>query len=204
VISPETLLPAAILAGAYILGSVPFAYVITKSATGKDIRKFGSKNVGATNVARTAGKLLALVVLCLDFLKGAVPVILARHWTGSDFWAGAAGFSAMLGHSYPIFLGLRGGKSVATGCGAFFVLSPPAMLASVVLFIITASIFRIVAIGSIVAAASFPFFAWFFKNDPGIILWGAISASLIILRHKTNLMEFGKRLNQQKEKMRSV
>jgi acyl phosphate:glycerol-3-phosphate acyltransferase len=193
-----------ILAGAYILGSVPFAFIITKSATGKDIRKLGSKNVGATNVARTAGTLPALLVLCLDFIKGAVPVIVGQHWTGSDFWAAAAGFSAMLGHSYPIFLGLRGGKSVATGCGAFVMLSPYAMLASVVLFIITALTFRMVAIGSIVAAASFPFFAWFFKSNPGIILWGAISASLIIFRHRTNLMELPKKLNQRKEKIGNV
>lgn len=178
-----------ILLFSYLLGSIPFAYVVTRWKSGADIRDLGSKNAGATNVARTMGKIPGLIVLILDFAKGVTAVMLAHRWTESETWGAAAGFSAMLGHSFPVFLHFRGGKSVATGGGAFTILAPLAMLTSILVFILTVSFVRVVAIGSVVAAACFPFFAWIYGGSSGVVVWGGVSASLIILRHKQDLME---------------
>lgn len=173
---------------AYLLGSIPFSYIITRLRTGGDIREMGSGNVGATNVLRTTGKAGGAAALVLDVCKGAAAVALARWWTGSPTWGAVAGFAAAFGHSFPVFLGFHGGKSVATGSGAFLVLSPLGILSSIGLFILVLFGFRIVSLGSIIASASFPFFAWIFGAPRGIILWGALTAALIILRHYTNLV----------------
>lgn len=171
----------------YLLGSVPFSYVITRLQTGKDLRNMGSGNVGATNVMRTTGKAAGIAALVLDSGKGAVAVALTQWWTGNQALAAASGFAASTGHSFPLFLGFRGGKSVATGAGAFLALSTPAILCSIGLFLIALPLFRIVSLASIIGSASFPFFAWLFGASRGIILWGAATALLIIVRHHANL-----------------
>ena len=173
--------------GAYLLGSIPFPYLITRLKTGKDIRSMGSGNVGATNVLRTAGKAAGVIVLILDVGKGMAAVWIGRSITGQPEWGAIAAFAAMVGHSFPVFLGFRGGKSVATGGGAFLVLAPFAMLCSIGLFVVTAATTRIVALGSILGAASFPLFAWLFGAEIQVIVWGALSASLIIVRHHANI-----------------
>jgi glycerol-3-phosphate acyltransferase PlsY len=171
---------------AYLLGSIPFSYVITRIKTGGDIRNLGSGNVGATNVLRTSGKAAGVAALALDVAKGTVAAALAWRWIGSPAWGAAAGFFAALGHSYPVFLGFRGGKSVATGAGAFLVLSAPAIACSIALFAVMLFFSRIVSLSSIIASASFALFAWIFGAGHGIILWGAATAALIIFRHRTN------------------
>lgn len=178
-----------VLLFSYLLGSIPFAYIVTRWKSGADIRNLGSKNAGATNVARTMGKIPGLMVLILDFAKGVGAVLLAQRWTESETWGAAAGFFAMLGHSFPVFLHFRGGKSVATGGGAFMILAPLAVLTSILVFIVTVSFVRVVAIGSVLAAACFPLFAWVYGGSPGVAAWGGVSASLIILRHKQDLFE---------------
>jgi glycerol-3-phosphate acyltransferase PlsY len=188
-----------ILPGSYLLGSIPFAYLITRWKSGKDIRSMGSGNAGATNVARTMGKLSGLIVLILDAGKGIASVLVAQSWTGNDVWGAAAGFFAMLGHSYPIFLHFRGGKSVATGGGAFMTLAPLAMLGSIFIFIVTLSLVRIVAISSVIASASFPVLFWVFGGTPGLIAWAALSALLILYRHKQDLTEAFKEIQAKRE-----
>lgn len=176
-----------LVVGSYLLGSVPFAYLITRLKTGKDIRQMGSGNVGATNVLRTTGKAAGLAALILDTGKGAAVVWLGTRLTGQPVWGAIAAFAAMVGHSFPVFLGFRGGKSVATGAGAFLVLSPFAMLCSIGVFILTVAAVRIVALGSILATACFPLFAWLFGTEKPVVLWGALSALLIVVRHHANI-----------------
>lgn len=178
---------------AYLLGSIPFSYLVTRMKTGGDIRSMGSGNVGATNVLRTSGKLAGLAALVLDVCKGVAAVAVARALTREDAWAGIAGFSAAAGHSFPLFLRFRGGKSVATGAGAFLMLSFFGILCSLGTFGLMLFFFRIVSLGSIVASASFPLFAWIFGAQRGTILWGAATAALIILRHRANVVRLMRR-----------
>ena len=176
-----------VLTCAYLLGSIPFAYLFAKRKTGRDIRNMGSGNVGATNVMRTAGKTLGVITLILDVSKGVVAVLAGRYFLQNNIYGAIAGFFAMLGHAFPVFLGFRGGKSVATGAGAFLVLSPFGILTSIVLFAILIFFVRIVSLSSIIAAGMFPLFAWMYGTNHGIVFWGAICAGLIILRHKPNI-----------------
>jgi len=176
-----------VLTGAYLLGSVPFPYLLTKLKTGGDLRKMGSGNVGATNVLRTAGKTLGLFTLILDVAKGAIAVLCGPYLLHQNVYGAACGFFAMVGHAYPIFLGFRGGKSVATGAGAFLVLSPLGILSSIGVFLMSVRICKIVSLSSILASAMFPVFAWMFGVERQIVLWGVICAALIIFRHKPNI-----------------
>jgi glycerol-3-phosphate acyltransferase PlsY len=178
-----------VLFAAYLLGSIPFSYLVTRLKTGKDIRDIGSGNVGATNVLRTTGKLPALLALILDVGKGAASVILASRITGDSAMGPPAGFFAMLGHAYPVFLNFRGGKSVATGAGAYGLLCPFAIGGCLIVFGIMLSICRIVGLSSIIAAASFPLSAWLLGSSKPVILWGGLSAGLIIFRHQENIRE---------------
>jgi glycerol-3-phosphate acyltransferase PlsY len=172
----------------YILGAIPFSYAITRWKTGGDIREMGSRNVGATNVLRTSGKVAGLAALVLDVLKGIIAVVIGKLIGGTEFWGACAGFCSIVGHSFPVFLRFRGGRSVATGAGSFLVLCPFGILSAIGVFIIMLYSFRIVSLSSIVASASFPVFAWIYGESKGVILWGAISAGWIILRHWENLV----------------
>jgi acyl phosphate:glycerol-3-phosphate acyltransferase len=179
----------AVLFAAYILGSIPFSYLVTRIMTGKDIRQMGSKNVGATNVMRTTGRLPGLIALVLDVMKGTTSVLMARcFFPLSPSLPAAAGLMAMVGHSFPLFLRFKGGKSVATGAGAFFALSPYGILSSVGIFAIMLFSFRIVSVASMVGSATFPLFAWLYGSSKEVVILGALSACLILLRHKINLI----------------
>jgi acyl phosphate:glycerol-3-phosphate acyltransferase len=180
---------AIVLIAAYLIGSIPFSYLVTRIRTGKDIRLMGSRNVGATNVLRTTGKLPGILALLLDVFKGAGAVLMARYFFPmSPGMAAAAGFAAMVGHSYPIFLGFKGGKSVATGGGAFLILAPLAILSSIAIFVIMLFGFRIVSLASMIGSASFPLFAWFYGSTKEVAMLGGLSAGWIIFRHHENLI----------------
>src|SRR5258705_14015902 len=143
--------------GAYLLGSIPFGLLFTRLFGGGDVRKSGSGNIGATNVARVAGPVPALLTLLFDFAKGAVPVWLAgRLCNESATWMMSAALAALVGHCFPIWLRFRGGKGVATAAGAFLVLCPPALLGSVILFLIVLFFWRYVSLASIAASAAMP------------------------------------------------
>ena len=188
---PITLLCVPI--AAYILGSIPFGLLLTKLFGGADVRKEGSGNIGATNVARVAGTLPGILTLLLDAAKGATAVLLAEHLSNdSAMWMMIAGFAALVGHCFPIWLNFKGGKGVATAAGLFLVLCPLAFLGSLLLFILVVVFWRYVSLGSIAAAAVMPlliYFLWAPRHaPPPVITFGALAvAMLIVYKHDANI-----------------
>ncbi len=172
---------------AYFLGSIPTGVVLTRAFSNVDIRTQGSRNIGATNVYRTAGKKLGVLALFGDILKGLIPVIVARGILESHFWIGAVALTAFLGHLYPIFLKFKGGKGVATGLGVFVALAPlPAFLAFLV-FAAVVFISRYISLGSLAASASFPVFLALLNPHKIYIPFALIVAALIFYRHHENI-----------------
>jgi glycerol-3-phosphate acyltransferase PlsY len=174
---------------AYLLGGVPFGYLFVRFALNKDIRTMGSGNIGATNVHRTAGGKAGVIVLLLDIFKGFFAVWIASVLTqGNPVGSGMAAVAVMLGHSFPVFLGFRGGKAVACFIGAFLFIAPLALLAVTVLFVLTVAISKYISLGSILGALVFPLFVWLIMHPPAPILASAIFAGLLIVyRHKANI-----------------
>ena len=178
---------------AYLLGSIPFGYLIVSAKTGSDIRETGSGGTGATNVSRRAGKAAGVLTLFLDALKGVAAVVIARWLLNDPWWIGAAGLAAMFGHIFPVWLRFRGGKGVATGVGVLAVIAPLALLLSGILFILIVRVTRYVSLGSILAAAAIPFFMWIISiihptpNMLPTLLTAAASAALIIYAHRANI-----------------
>ncbi|MBD0369826.1 MAG: glycerol-3-phosphate 1-O-acyltransferase PlsY [Pyrinomonadaceae bacterium] len=194
----EDVRPVLILVIAYLLGSIPFGYLLVRLLAGADVRETGSGGTGATNVSRRAGKLAGVVTLLLDALKGALAVILARMFLTEDFgvnwWVAASVVLAIAGHCFPVWLGFRGGKGVATGVGAFLVLSPLAVACAGLLFILIVWATRYVSLGSITAAAVLPLFVWilggYWKPTPALapLFMAALAgASIIIFMHRANI-----------------
>jgi glycerol-3-phosphate acyltransferase PlsY len=174
---------------AYLLGGVPFGYLFVRFALNKDIRTMGSGNIGATNVHRTAGGKAGVIVLLLDIFKGFLAVWIASVLThGAPVGLGAAAVAVMIGHSFPVFLGFRGGKAVACFIGAFLFVAPLALLAVTVLFVLTVAISKYISLGSILGAAVFPLFVWLIMRPPAPIMVSAVFAALLIVyRHKANI-----------------
>jgi acyl phosphate:glycerol-3-phosphate acyltransferase len=171
----------------YLLGSIPFGYLLVRKFRGADVRKTGSGNIGATNVART-DPVLGLLTLLLDALKGAAAVlVVSTIFPGERDLAFVAALAAVAGHIFPVWLGFRGGKGVATGLGSFVLLTPKAILLALAIFIAMLAAFRLVALASIVATASLPFLASWMgeKQKPVLLLAGA--SLLIIVKHHTNI-----------------
>jgi glycerol-3-phosphate acyltransferase PlsY len=189
----------------YLLGSIPFGYLLVRKFRGADVRKTGSGNIGATNVARTSPA-LGLLTLLLDALKGAAAVltvfaIFSPNLVGASFatrllgvglhdprnLAFVAALAAVAGHIFPVWLGFRGGKGVATGLGSFLLLTPKAILLGLAIFIALLAASRLVAVASIAATASLPLLAlWLGEKQKPVLLLGAASL-LIIVKHHTNI-----------------
>jgi glycerol-3-phosphate acyltransferase PlsY len=188
---PITLL--CIPVAAYILGSIPFGLLLTKLFGGTDVRKEGSGNIGATNVARVAGTLPGILTLLLDAAKGAAAVLLAEHLSNqSAMWMMIAGFAALVGHCFPIWLNFKGGKGVATAAGLFLVLCPLAFLGAILLFILVVLFWRYVSLGSITAAAAMPlliYFLWAPRHaPPPVIMFGSLAVvMLVVYKHDANI-----------------
>jgi len=190
--------PVLILIAAYLLGSIPFGYLIVRAKEGADVRETGSGGTGATNVTRRAGKKAGLMTLLLDATKGLVAVALAR-WLLTDgfeinWWVAAAAVLAVVGHCFPVWLGFRGGKGVATGVGVFLGLSPLAVACSLVVFVIVVWMTRYVSLGSITATVVFPLCVWllslYLKSTVSLapVLSAAIlGGAIIILMHRANI-----------------
>ena len=188
------------LMSAYLLGSIPFGYLLVRAFYGGDVRDTGSGNIGATNVSRTS-PLLGVVTLLLDALKGLAAVALVLMWMHGDrTLAFAAAFAAICGHIFPVWLGFRGGKGVATGLGSFLFLAPKAVLVTVGIFLLLLAAFRRVALASVVASASLPPLAWALGETrhaaPGMgnviersepLIWLAAGALLIVAKHHSNI-----------------
>lgn len=179
------------LAAGYIIGSIPTGYLIVKAKTGEDIRKVGSGSTGATNVKRVLGKKWFFIVMILDAIKGAVPVILAYLFLHAYAKYGitpvAAATAVLIGHSKSVFLGFTGGKSVASGVGTILALNPLVGLSVAVIWGIITWISKYVSLGSIIALALSPFIMWAFKQPAGYILYCAAGAVYIIWLHRENI-----------------
>ena len=186
---PDLITPTATLlivaALAYLLGAVPFGIVITRAMGLGDVRAIGSGNIGATNVLRTGNKRAAAATLLLDAAKGAVAVLLARALVYEDA-AQLAGLAAFLGHLFPVWLGFRGGKGVATFLGVLIALAPPVGLACCAVWAATAAITRISSMAALVAAASAP--VWLLVLNHGTLLLLVMSLTVLVyIKHAPNI-----------------
>jgi len=174
----------------YLLGSVPTGFLLAKFFSKVDPRKMGSKNIGATNIFRTAGKGLGILTLVGDVLKGIIPIGIAIQLSISDLWLAAVGLSTFLGHIFPIFLGFRGGKGVATALGVYLVISPIAVLMEFLLFAGLVWKWRYISLGSICCATTIPVLIAFFRSDSqAYFILSVIIAALILYRHQENIVK---------------
>jgi glycerol-3-phosphate acyltransferase PlsY len=174
---------------AYLIGSIPFGFLLTRLTTGQDVRTHGSGNIGATNVLRTAGRAAGIATLVLDIAKGVLAVWIAALLTdNAPGWMADAALAVMAGHSFPIFLKFKGGKAVATFIGAFGYLMPLPLLAAVVVFLITVAATRYISAGSVMAAATFPIGVWLILH-PSLteLIVSLIAGGFIVYRHKSNM-----------------
>jgi glycerol-3-phosphate acyltransferase PlsY len=178
-----------VLAIAYLLGAIPFGYLLVKWKTGADVRGSGSGNIGATNVMRTTGRAAGIATLLLDIAKGYAAVWIAGLLTGGDaVWSSLAAIAVMAGHAYPVFLGFKGGKAVASFVGAFACLTPAALGVEIIIFVVVVIWTRHISAASIVGAATFPLAAFLVARAPlPAILASAVAGAFIIYRHSSNI-----------------
>ena len=175
---------------AYLIGSIPTGYLIVKAKTGQDIRTIGSGSTGATNVKRVLGKKWFFTVMILDAIKGMVPVLLAKYLTFGDSLGLVAVVSAVMviiGHSKPLFLGFKGGKSVASGIGTIYALNFYVGLILTVVWSIITYFTKYVSVGSIIALICAPFLMYFLKNPIGYTVYATIAAIYIVYLHRENI-----------------
>jgi glycerol-3-phosphate acyltransferase PlsY len=190
--------PLLVLIAAYLLGSIPFGYLLVRAKEGADVRETGSGGTGATNVSRRAGKVAGIITLILDAAKGSLAVYLSREFlapaSGINWFVAGAAVLALLGHMFPIWLGFRGGKGVATAVGVFLVLSPMALACTGLIFVLIVVATSYVSLGSIVAVIAFPVCVWllsiYVKPVPGLtelLVTAGVGGALIIYMHKENI-----------------
>lgn len=180
-------MPVVALSLGYLVGSVPFAWLVNRLVTGLDLRRAGSGNVGAANVLRTGGVAAAVCVLLLDMAKGAASVLWAARLTAGELGPALAGLAVVVGHVYPVWLRFRGGKGVATAAGVFSVLTPFALAPAALLFVLTVWTTRYVSLGSIVATLALGPIAWATGASPSATATAAAVAALIVFRHRSNI-----------------
>jgi glycerol-3-phosphate acyltransferase PlsY len=177
---------AAALLLAYLVGSVPFALLLARRWGAGDLHEVGSGNIGAANVFRVSGPRAGVLVAALDIAKGAASVLLAERFVGGN-GAAVAAVAAVVGHVYPVWLRFRGGKGVATACGAFVILTPIAMAVAAGIFVMVVWMTRFVSLGSVIASASLPPLAFALGSPAEAGLAAVASAALIVFRHRSNL-----------------
>jgi len=213
-------LPLALVVAAYLIGSIPFSFLVVKLVAGKDIRTHGSHNVGATNVARTAGRGAGVIALLFDIAKGYLAVVLARWivaqpawpfavgatpWQSREFWIALAGLIAVLAHMFPVWLRFHGGKGVATAAGVMLALNPIVILGAIIVFLIVLLAFRFVSLASIVSAASLPVLTRFLVHDAPFwrVVISIAIALAVIIKHHSNISRIvagtERRLGQRKD-----
>jgi glycerol-3-phosphate acyltransferase PlsY len=178
----------AVVIGAYLIGSVPFALILARRLGAADLRTIGSGNLGAANVVRALGVKPGVIVALLDATKGVVSVALAERLSGGSAAPAVAGLAAVVGHIYPVWLRFRGGKGVATAWGAFSVLAPLAAGPALGIFLIAVWLTRYISLGSILASAALPTLAWALGSPTATVTTAAAAAALIVFRHRTNLL----------------
>ncbi len=175
----------------YLLGSFPSGYLAGRIIKGIDIRSIGSGSTGATNVLRHIGKRAAIAVFLIDVSKGIISILLAKYFLLNDSWQVTVGLSALFGHIWPVWLKWRGGKAVATGLGVFLGLSWQVGLASLGVFILVISLFRIVSLASVMASLSLPLIMYLSFNDSTFsipyLFVSLLAMVLVIWRHRENI-----------------
>jgi acyl phosphate:glycerol-3-phosphate acyltransferase len=187
------MIPLIVLLIAYLLGAIPFGFLLAKWKTGDDVRTTGSGNIGATNVMRTSGRTAGIATLLLDIGKGYLAVWIAGRLTGGPdgpdtLWMSAAALAVMAGHAYPVFLGFRGGKAVACMVGAFLCLTPGAIAAEAIVFVGVVAWTRHISMGSIVGAATLPLAIWLILKGPlAEVLASILAGAFVIYRHSNNI-----------------
>ena len=217
------LLPLLLVVSAYLIGSIPFSWLVVRFVAGEDIRRLGSHNVGATNVARTSGKIPGIFALILDLGKGYAAVAVARliahspQWPiaasasggplqSREFWIALAALVAVLGHMLPVWLRFHGGKGVATAAGAFLALDPIVLAAAIIVFIIVLISTRFVSLSSIISAASIPIFFRLLANNAPFwrIVLSIPVVIAVIVKHHSNIARLAagteRRLGERKDK----
>ena len=176
----------------YLFGSFPSGYLAGKIAKGIDIRSLGSGSTGATNVLRHIGKRAAITVFLLDVFKGVISILLAKYFLLNDSWQVAVGLSTLIGHIWPVWLNWRGGKAVATGLGIFLGLSWQVGLATLGIFILMITFFRIVSLASVSAALALPLIMFVSFNTSSIsfplLIISLLAMTLVIWRHRENII----------------
>ena len=214
------MLPVALIALAYLAGSIPFSFLVARAISGKDVRLEGSGNVGATNVARTAGRRAGVLALFLDLVKGYAVIAMARWivsrpewpfapgvqpWESREMWIALAGLVAVLAHMFPVWLRFHGGKGVATAAGVILALDARVFVASLIVFAIVVLLSRMVSLGSILTAASIPLLFRFVAHEAPFwrIIISIGIALAVILKHHSNIARLAKgserRLGRKKE-----
>lgn len=173
---------------AYLIGSIPFGYLIVRAKEGGDVRETGSGGTGATNVTRRAGRSAGVLTLILDALKGAAAVFIAQSVSHNDWSIAAAAIAVIVGHIFPIWLRFKGGKGVATGVGVFLMLDPIAVLCAGVIFLAVVLLTKYVSLGSILAAVTIPLFVWWRTETTPLLIAAVIGASLIVFAHRGNIV----------------
>jgi glycerol-3-phosphate acyltransferase PlsY len=180
--------PVLISAAAYMIGSIPFSFLVAKAFGVRDVRRVGSGNVGATNVLRSAGRTAGVVAFLLDAGKGAVAAVLAMRLAPEEpRLAPLAAILAVVGHMYPVWLRFEGGKGAATGLGAFAPLVPEAAAGAVVVFGLVAALTRFVSLGSIAGAFALVLLAYAGRGASPTVVAASVTAALVVLRHRSNL-----------------
>ena len=180
-----TLLAAVI---AYLLGAIPFGYLLVKWTTGADVRTGGSGNIGATNVLRTTGRVAGIGTLLLDIGKGYLAVWIAGRLSDHGVTAMCvAALAVMAGHAYPVFLHFKGGKAMASFVGAFLCLTPLALGSVLVVFVVVVAWTRFISMGSVVGAATFSLAVWLMQKDLTMLAAGLIAGAFIIYKHSSNI-----------------
>ncbi|MBM3293073.1 MAG: glycerol-3-phosphate 1-O-acyltransferase PlsY [Candidatus Aminicenantes bacterium] len=175
------------LLGAYLLGAFPTGYLLFRWSERQDIRRFGSGATGATNVLRFKGLALAAPVALIDIAKGAVPALLAQHLFGQAGFAALGASAAVIGHCFPVYIGFRGGKGVATAAGAMLSLAWVPALLCLGVFILAVAATRFVSVGSILAAVFFPVFAVLLGSPDELVLSSLPIVAVILVRHASNI-----------------
>ncbi len=176
-----------LILGSYLLGAIPFGLFVTRAITGRDIRAEGSGNIGAANVFRVVGPGLGVIVLALDLIKGAVPVLVARRLDVGPWMVVAAGIAAIAGHDWSVFLGGRGGKGIATSYGVILALSPLAGGIAAALWVVVAVVTRYASLASLLGVLSVPLVMWIAREPAEHLVFGVVAAVFAFYRHRSNI-----------------
>jgi glycerol-3-phosphate acyltransferase PlsY len=179
---------SAAMIAAYLMGAVPFGVLFSRWIRGIDPREHGSRNIGFTNVLRTAGKVPGFLTLAGDLGKGALAVVLARYLSGDEWVTLVCGAAAVAGHNYPVYLRFRGGKGVATGFGAVLGLDPRIGVSLLVIWLAVAAVFRYSSLAALCAFLFLPVIVFWLRNQIDYLVFSFVLTGMIIIRHRANII----------------